>query len=343
MTPAVVSDNGRALLLLCSSVAAARGETDRPFGPRGWARIAQRLAEQGIEAEALLGMDAASLAGIAKDAAEAELMVRLLARSGQLAFELDRLAVRGIGCVTLADDGYPTRLRKRLAGDAPPVLFVAGDASILGAGGVAVVGSRDADSDAGAFAQGVAASAARAGRVVVSGGARGIDQVAMLAAVESGGRVAGLLPEGIERRIREPSTRTAVTGGQAVLASPYHPGAGFTVGAAMARNKLIYALADVAVVVASAAESGGTWAGAVEALKGGWVPVFVRRTEAAIEGNRLLLERGALPLDEAVAPEVPDGWGSIPVAATPEPTRRKPRRKVAAPKPVDQPTLDLVD
>ena len=43
----------------------------------------------------------------------------------------------------------------------------------------------------------------------------------------------------------------------------------------MGRNRLIYTLADYAVIVASDAESGGTWAGAVETLKNGWIPIFV--------------------------------------------------------------------
>ena len=48
-------------------------------------------------------------------------------------------------------------------------------------------------------------------------------------------------------------------------------------------------------VVASGAETGGTWAGAVEALKNGWVPVFVLEHEKMPAGNQLLLQKGALP------------------------------------------------
>ena len=43
----------------------------------------------------------------------------------------------------------------------------------------------------------------------------------------------------------------------------------------MGRNRLIYTLADHAIVVASDVEKGGTWAGATEALKAEWLPVFV--------------------------------------------------------------------
>jgi predicted Rossmann fold nucleotide-binding protein DprA/Smf involved in DNA uptake len=64
----------------------------------------------------------------------------------------------------------------------------------------------------------------------------------------------------------------------------------------MERNRLIYAAADYAVVVASDAGSGGTWAGANEALRHGWLPVFVLEHPDMPEGNRQLLERGARPL-----------------------------------------------
>ena len=124
----------------------------------------------------------------------------------------------------------------------------------------------------------------------------------MAAAFAAGGRVAGLLPEGIERRLREPSTRAALADGQVALASPYHPTASFSAGAAMGRNKLVYALADVAVIVASTAESGGTRAGAVEAIRAQWVPVYVRTGPGAPAGNERLVEAGARPLS---SPEVP--------------------------------------
>jgi predicted Rossmann fold nucleotide-binding protein DprA/Smf involved in DNA uptake len=62
----------------------------------------------------------------------------------------------------------------------------------------------------------------------------------------------------------------------------------------MGRNRLIYCLADHAIVVASDAETGGTWAGATETLKNSWVPVFVLEHEQMPAGNKLLLQKGAI-------------------------------------------------
>jgi predicted Rossmann fold nucleotide-binding protein DprA/Smf involved in DNA uptake len=63
----------------------------------------------------------------------------------------------------------------------------------------------------------------------------------------------------------------------------------------MGHNRLIYTLADFAIVVASDAETGGTRAGAIETLKNLWIPVFVLEHAHMPAGNRLLLQRGALP------------------------------------------------
>jgi predicted Rossmann fold nucleotide-binding protein DprA/Smf involved in DNA uptake len=64
----------------------------------------------------------------------------------------------------------------------------------------------------------------------------------------------------------------------------------------MQRNKLIYALADAALVVNSDFEKGGTWTGAVEQLdRLHFVPLFVRNGDTMPKGNAALLRRGAYP------------------------------------------------
>ncbi|BCQ66837.1 hypothetical protein PEQA60_08270 [Pseudomonas sp. Eqa60] len=88
--------------------------------------------------------------------------------------------------------------------------------------------------------------------------------------------------------------RNLLLDGQLVLVSPYDPNAGFNVGHAMQRNKLIYALADTSLVVSSDFNKGGTWAGAVEQLdKLKFVPVFVRPTSDSSVGLEGLRKKGA--------------------------------------------------
>ena len=302
-----LSPDAPAIILLCSSIAMERvagtgrgAAATRPLGPRTWAKLHDLLVRQSFSgARDLVGLTAEEIdRSLAVGGEEAERYARLLSRGGQLAFELDRLRSRGIWVVTIADDAYPARLIERLGPDAPPVLFGSGDATGLGGGGIAIVGSRDVDDVAIAFTEHLAAAAARGGTPVISGGARGIDVTAMRAAAAADGFVVGVLPEGVERRLRDGETRTAVASGRAVLVSPYHPGAAFSAGAAMGRNRVIYGLSDVAVIVSSAAGSGGTWTGALEAIDSGWVPVFVREGPDVPDGNRALIAKGGVPLPE---------------------------------------------
>jgi hypothetical protein len=71
----------------------------------------------------------------------------------------------------------------------------------------------------------------------------------------------------------------------------------------MDRNKHIYALSDGAIVAHSAYDSGGTWSGATENLKHGWVPLSVRAEPPIPEGNRKLIEKGGRPIDRRILRE----------------------------------------
>lgn len=138
--------------------------------------------------------------------------------------------------------------------------------------------------------------AAKAKRTIVSGGAKGIDQAAMRGAIEAGGKVSGVLGDSLEKTTMNRENRNLLLDGQLVLISPYDPSAGFNVGNAMQRNKLIYALADSSLVVSSDLNKGGTWTGAVEQLdKLNFVPVYVRSTGEASVGLDALRKKGALP------------------------------------------------
>jgi predicted Rossmann fold nucleotide-binding protein DprA/Smf involved in DNA uptake len=174
------------------------------------------------------------------------------------------------------------------------VLFYAGERALLDQPGIAVVGSRHLDEAGQACAQFVGEACGLSGLVLISGGARGVDTIGMTAALERRGTAVGILADSLEKAIRSPEYRAALQKGDLCLVTPYAPNAGFTVGGAMGRNRLIYCLADYAIVVASDVETGGTWAGASEALKHGWLPVFVLDHPQMPEGNRRLLQKGGL-------------------------------------------------
>ena len=177
---------------------------------------------------------------------------------------------------------------------APTVLFYAGNRELLGQPGIAVVGSRNVDQvgqDCSAY---IGNACAWSGLVLYSGGARGVDSISMQAALAGRGTVVGILADSLEKAIRQPENRQALLRGDYCLVTPYSPNAGFSVGAAMGRNRLIYTLADYAVVAAAEVKKGGTWAGASEALRSGWLPVFVLDYADMPDGNRELLKNGGV-------------------------------------------------
>ena len=233
----------------------------------------------------LLGRDAGELIEAVVPPDLVDRVSILLQPATALAFELERLENTGVTVLAPTDPAYPTRLVDRLGPTAPPLLYVAGPPELLERGGLGIVGSRQVTPAAAKVAEDAARAAVAAGSSVISGGAKGVDQLAMAAALDAGGTAVGILADSLTRRLREPSTRAALTDGRACLCSPYRPDAGFSVGNAMGRNKIIYALSDTTLVVAADLETGGTWAGATEATRRAITDVAVWLGDGSGPGN----------------------------------------------------------
>jgi DNA processing protein len=292
-----LSPNTQAILLLTAPLIAGRRDSSSDLlKPSEYKRLVRFLRDKQREPADLLVPDGRELLEECQQLIGSERLKSLLARGFLLSQAVERWQTRAIWVVSRADAEYPRRLKARLKEDAPPVVYGCGDAALLDTGGLAVVGSRDVDDKLVEYTEGIGRLVARAKRTLVSGGARGIDQAAMRGALESGGKVAGVLADSLERTALNREHRNLLIDGQLVLISPYDPSAGFNVGNAMQRNKLIYALADAALVVRSDYEKGGTWAGAVEQLeKLHFVPVYIRSNGEAGKGLEALRQKGALP------------------------------------------------
>ncbi|WP_019570750.1 DNA-processing protein DprA [Thioalkalivibrio sp. ALE11] len=296
-----LSAAAQATLLLAGYFAAPAKGAAKPLTPTEWGLFAQWLHEQGHTPAGLLGQERHEIllrwqhAKVTKERLEA-----LLQRGNSMALAVEKWQRSGLWIITRSDSAYPRALKKRLKQTAPPILYGCGNAELLDAGGVAVVGSRKASGPDLAYAYELGAMAAQAGMGTVSGGAKGIDEAAMRGAVEQGGPVIGVLSEGLLRAATSRQWREGLLSGGLVLISPYYPEARFNTGNAMGRNKYIYCLADAAVVVHSGTR-GGTKAGAEENLKKGWVPLWVKPTQDPEAGNRVLVEAGGAWCKEDVA------------------------------------------
>jgi predicted Rossmann fold nucleotide-binding protein DprA/Smf involved in DNA uptake len=315
MTP-VLSPNTQAILLLTAPLIAGRGTASSDLlSPGEYKRLARHLREIQRQPADLLSPDAAEILRACQPVIDESRLKKLLGRGFLLSQVIERWHARAIWVVSRADAEYPRRLKARLREDAPAVLYGCGDMALLETGGLAVVGSRHVDDALIDYTMAVGRLAARAGKTLVSGGAKGVDQAAMRGALEAGGKVCGVLSDSLEKTTMNREHRNLLLDGQLVLISPYDPSTGFNVGNAMQRNKLIYALADTSLVVSSDLNKGGTWAGAVEQLdKLKFVPVFVRSTGESSAGLDALRNKGALPWPN---PQDADSFDVVFEVATP--------------------------
>lgn len=300
----LLTPDGQVIALLCSTLGLASSRELKPLSPREWHELSDALRNSELSRPGdLLGRSSEEIGVVlGVNPGMALRLARLLSRGGQLALELEHLTSRGVWVLTRAEDAYPQRLKKLLQTQAPPVLYGAGRQDTLEQTALAVVGSRDADPDALQFTRELARTCARQHITVVSGAARGVDREAMGAAIEAGGSALGVTVDPLERLIRRPGMRMALTEGSLTLVTPFHPAARWQASNAMRRNRLIYVLSRAAVIASASAGSGGTWAGAIETIEHRWVPTFVR--EDSSPASHQLRLAGALGLPERIVGDV---------------------------------------
>jgi DNA processing protein len=209
-----------------------------------------------------------------------------------------RLARGGFRFVARSSPCFPGLLRA--VHDPPPGLFVRGgaDLELLARPGVAIVGARACSGYGAAAARSLARDVARAGLVVVSGLARGVDAEAHRGALEAGVPTVAVLGCGIDRDYpaahAELARRIARTG---LIVSEYAPGVEPAAWRFPARNRIVAGLAAATVVV-EARERSGALITADLALEEGREVFAVpgEITSALSAGTNALLKLGASPL-----------------------------------------------
>jgi DNA processing protein len=153
------------------------------------------------------------------------------------------------------DPEFPAGLR--VIPEPPPVLFAMGDLGLLQRPALAIVGSRDHSAYGHTVARAAAGLAARAGLVVVSGMARGLDAVAHASALDAGGGTIGVLGNGLG--VIYPSANRVLyqrVEQQGLLLTEFPPGERPHAGSFPRRNRLISGLSRVTLVIEAAIGSG---------------------------------------------------------------------------------------
>jgi predicted Rossmann fold nucleotide-binding protein DprA/Smf involved in DNA uptake len=287
------SEDTRATLLLVVRLA-TRSDGAQPLTARQYATLTRSLEELGVRPADLLTDHGYKLfRSLTLPEIPPDHVQQLLNRDVALFSLVKQWTDAGIWIIGKYDDAYPQRYASYLGKSAPPIVYGIGEHRLLQERGLAIVGSRYASEDELECSRRLGVACADQAIAVISGAAKGVDSQSMIAAIEHQGTAVAVLAEGLGLAV-DPDVQEPIAHGQLTLISPYQPGSQWLPYTAMARNKLIYALADAAVVVASSDEQGGTWTGAVEAIKRGVIPIYVKTSPGTSSGNRKLIDAGGL-------------------------------------------------
>lgn len=212
---------------------------------------------------------------------------------------------KGYQIIALTDSAYPRQLYG--LPDPPLVLYAQGNTALLNQldelPALTVVGTRSANGYGKKVAHSFSYDLARAGFVILSGLAQGIDSCALEGALEAGGKTVTVLPTGLDYTNpaqSEPLRRRILENSGVVLSELAPQSNGFK-GYFPARNRLLSALAQ-GVLVAQAPARSGALITATHALEQGrelfTIPASIY--DAAFAGNLQLLRDGVMA---AITPE----------------------------------------
>jgi len=218
-----------------------------------------------------------------------ERMKTLLNRGASLSLALDKWQSAGVWIMDRQHEHYPKAIKKQLKHQSPALFFGVGNPELLSKQAIGFVGSRDCDGQDEQATNQYVSQINQLNYQVVSGAAKGVDSHAMLASLNNGNTAIGILADSLFKASAARQWRQHLKANNLVLISPFYPEGRFTPANAMARNKFIYLLSSATVVVTSG-EKGGTWEGAKENLKKGWVPLLVSEHKQPLQaGNQALI------------------------------------------------------
>lgn len=214
------------------------------------------------------------------------------------AFLAETLQNEGYELIPITSLEYSRTLKENLkVAHAPALLYVKGNKQIMQEKSIAIVGSRNATDKSLKFTDNIAKLASKEFKVVVSGFAKGVDRQALDSAINYKGQSIIVLPQGImtfgsgfKKYYKQ------IVDGDVLVLSTFFPKANWQVELAMARNPIIYGLADE-IYVAESSDKGGTWSGVIDGLRKNR-KIYVRKPDSdENNANNLLIQKGAIAVD----------------------------------------------
>ena len=287
------SDDAFVTMLLSVALSPNREEYARPLSTPELKRLEERVRMSELHRLGrLMNVDISGLM-LHLDISEEEAyrIYTLLNRGVQLSYALETHQRQGIDLVTRCDDDYPQRPRRRMADAAPPVFYRCGNEALLHKPMLAIVGISGVKTSP-EVREGIEYLVRRGvqlGYAILTGGERGVSRVAQSVTLQCGGTLVEVLGGGMLEHIREEGIADLLAEGQAAVISLEHPEALFTVSHAIARNKLLFSMAEAAFIFNTDGKRGEL--DAIRSHYCDWIYAWTGFPE-----NRNLIARGAIPV-----------------------------------------------
>ena len=289
------SENAYAAMLLTMALSPNKEEYTRPLSTPEFRRIeAEARASSYGSIGALLTADISGLVMVLNlTDMEASRIYTLLHRDVPLTYALAAFQEQNIEVVTQYDDTYPRRLTDKLKEAAPPFVYRSGEADLLNRPAIAVMGISGVRTSPEARRQIeiLVRGATRLGYAVVTGGELGVSRLTAGLVGQGDGCLADILGGGMQDHLKNEDIARLLGENRAVVLSTEHPEALFTVNHAIARNRLLFALADAAFIFNTDGRRGELDALANRTCD--WIYAW-----QDYAGNQPLIARGARPFHE---------------------------------------------
>lgn len=284
-----------ATMLLTMALSPNREEYARPYSTQEFAKLERLVRESAYHSVGdLVGEDISGLMirlGISEE--EGYRIFTLLNRSVQLGYAIESFAEREIEVVTVYDEEYPDQLKHRMRELTPPFLYRTGESALIGEPAIAIMGISGVKTTP-ELRDGVISLVRRAvkdGYTIITGGELGVSRAVAGAALELGGTIIDVLGGSMYEHLDYEPIAALIAQRRMAVLSLEHPEAMFTVSHAIARNKVIFALADAAFICNTDNKRGE-----LDALQNrycDWIYAW-----SGYPANSTLISRGATPVPD---------------------------------------------
>ena len=294
----MISDRTSAILLITAYFSKDISNTVQPLSIAEWSVFGTWLVEKNLNPENLLAGYTEHLREWEHATITRQRLIGLLERKAALAIALDKWTKAGIWILNRSEIAYPQRIRERLKNAAPPILFGLGNQKLLNQKYVAILGAKEIDPADEVTCSSVVGRVIAQGYGIVTGGNKGIEELALLAALSlqagtasgqadgaSGIEASGvtgassigimtIVSDNLLKRSTSSQLRGSIIRQKLVVISAFNPESGSNAENTAATNKLIYTQSELSIVI-KAELKGLTMSGTIENIARAWVPVYV--------------------------------------------------------------------